>query len=390
MKDTERFAALPEYPFARLRALLDPHPPGADPLAMSIGEPTHAPPAMVGPILAQHLDDFRRYPPNDGTPELRAAIGGWITRRYGAELDADRQILPLNGSREGLFAAGLALVPRGAVVLIPTPFYQPYAAAALAAGAEPVFVPAGEDTGFLPDFAALAPETLARTALAYMCSPANPQGVVADAPYWRGLIELAERHDFRILADECYSEIYRDTAPTGLLSVAGDTDPERVLLVNSLSKRSNLPGLRSGFIAGGPEAIDRLKALRAFGGAPLPLPVQHVSEAVWSDEAHVVENRRLYGEKYALADEILGGMPGYSAPQAGFFLWLKVADGEAAALRLWREAGLRVLPGAYLSRAVDGHDPARDYIRVALVAPLAELRAGLERLRAVLTSQKGA
>jgi aspartate/methionine/tyrosine aminotransferase len=387
----ERFSNLPEYAFPRLRRLLDAHAPGGAPIAMSIGEPQHPFPAWVGDEIAAALEGFNRYPPNDGTPELQAAIARWVARRYGVSLAPAQQILPLNGTREGLFNACLALCPetkagQRPAILMPNPFYQVYAVAALAVGAEPVYVPATAETGDLPDFAAVDPAILARTAVVYICSPANPQGAVADAAYWRGLLSLAERHDFRIFADECYSEIYRDTAPPGALQIAAEAgaDPERVTIFHSLSKRSNLPGLRSGFAAGGPESIARMKQLRNYAGAPLPAPLQAVAVRAWNDEAHVEENRALYRAKYALADEIFGDVPGYVGPQAGFFLWLPVPDGEAAALKLWQETGVRVLPGAYLSREVDGHTPGADRIRVAMVADHQELRSGLQRLKACL------
>jgi N-succinyldiaminopimelate aminotransferase len=241
-------------------------------------------------------------------------------------------------------------------------------------------------SGHLPDYAALDPALLDRVAIAYLCSPANPQGAVADRDYWRRLLELAEKHDFRIFADECYSEIWRGSPPPGILEVAAEmgADPERVLAFHSLSKRSNLPGLRSGFVAGGVESIRQIRRLRSYAGAPLPEPLQAVAAAAWADEAHVEENRALYQEKYAIADEILGDLPGYMAPQAGFFLWLPVEDGEAAALRLWREAGVRVLPGAYLARDGVGGNPGRGFVRAALVAPADETRAALTRLRACL------
>jgi aspartate/methionine/tyrosine aminotransferase len=209
---------------------------------------------------------------------------------------------------------------------------------------------------------------------------------VADAAWWDALLALAERHDFRILADECYSELYRDTPPPGALEAVARTgaDPERVVVFHSLSKRSNLPGLRAGFAAGGPDSIAAMKQLRNYAGAPLPLPLQAVATRAWNDETHVEENRALYRAKYAMADEILGDVPGYKAPQAGFFLWLPVADGEAAALKLWRETGVRVLPGAYLARAVDGVTPGADRLRVAMVAEQQEMRDGLLRLRSCL------
>ncbi|MBA83542.1 aminotransferase class I/II-fold pyridoxal phosphate-dependent enzyme [Thalassobius sp. S69A] len=384
----ERFSNLPAYAFPRLRALLDVHEPGGPVMHMTIGEPKHAFPDWVGDLLAQNIAGFGQYPPNDGTPGLRAAITGFLDRRYGVQLDPDTQVMPLNGTREGLYNAAMALIPEARngqkpTVLIPNPFYQVYMIGTLSVQAEPVFVSATRENGYLPDYTALPPDVLTRTAAAYICSPANPQGAVASRAYWADLIRLAEQYDFQIFADECYSEIYRDTPPPGALEVARDmgADPERVIVFHSLSKRSNLPGLRSGFVAGGVESLKRIKQLRAYAGAPLPLPIQHVSQKVWEDEAHVIENRRLYGEKYAVADEVFASIQGYQGPEAGFFLWLPVEDGEQAALKAWTETGIRVLPGAYLSRDVNGENPGKNYIRVAMVAPKEELRAGLIRLR---------
>lgn len=392
----ERFLNLPAYAFPRLRALLDVLEPGGPVVHMTIGEPKHAFPPWVADIISENVQGFNKYPPNDGTPELRTAISDWIDRRYGVRVDADTQVVALNGTREGLYNAAMALCPEqkaGAkpLVLAPNPFYQVYAVAALSVGATPVFVPAVAANGFLPDYAALDGETLDRVAIAYICSPANPQGVVASRDYWQSLIALAEKHDFRIFADECYSEIYRDAPPVGALQVAAElgADPERVVIFHSLSKRSNLPGLRSGFVAGGPQSIAAIKQLRAYSGAPLPLPLQRAAEKVWADEAHVIENRRLYAEKFDIADRVFEGIAGYRSPQAGFFLWLPVPDGEAAAVKAWTETGIRVLPGAYLSRDTDnntdrntdGANPGKEFIRVALVAPKTEVRDALIRLR---------
>ncbi|MBR9650222.1 aminotransferase class I/II-fold pyridoxal phosphate-dependent enzyme [Thalassovita aquimarina] len=384
----ERFSNLPAYAFPRLRALLDVFEPGGEVMHMTIGEPKHGFPDWVAGVLAKNIDGFGKYPPNDGTPELQGAIADWIKRRYGVSVDPSAQVMPLNGTREGLYNAAMALIPEAKngqqpVVLMPNPFYQVYMIGAISVGAEPVFVPATKETGHLPDFTGLSEDVLNRTAVAYICSPANPQGAVASRDYWADLIRLAEKHDFRIFADECYSEIYRDDPPVGALQVAQElgADPERVLIFHSLSKRSNLPGLRSGFVAGGPDCLKRIKQLRAYAGAPLPLPLQRVAEAVWADEDHVIENRRLYREKYAVADKIFAGVEGYMSPEAGFFLWLPVEDGEAAALKLWQETGVRVLPGAYLSRDVDGFNPGKEYIRVAMVAPKEDMRRGLIRLR---------
>ncbi len=383
----ERFSNLPDYAFPRLRKLLDAHAPGGDPIAMTIGEPRHPMPDFVAPILNDSLAGFGVYPPNDGTPELLAAISGWIRRRYGADIGADR-ILNLNGTREGLFNACIALCPErknGAVpvVLMPNPFYQVYAVAALTVGAEPVYVRAGAETGFLPDYAGLPAATLDRGAVAYLCSPANPQGAVANRDYLQTLLALAEKHDFVVLADECYSDIWAKAPPPGVLEVAAQTgtDPERAFAFHSLSKRSNLPGLRSGFVAGGAKGIAAMRQLRAFAGAPVPLPLQRVSERAWEDEAHVTASRAIYHEKFDVARQVFRSVQGFAVPEGGFFLWLPVDDGEAAALKLWRETGVRVLPGAYLSRDVAGDNPGKNYIRVALVAPTEETQHGLIKLR---------
>ncbi|SCY22009.1 aminotransferase class I/II-fold pyridoxal phosphate-dependent enzyme [Paracoccus tibetensis] len=389
----ERFSNLPDYAFPRLRALLaDLSPglaPGESPTILTIGEPRHPMPGFVPEVMAASIAEFAKYPPNEGTPELLGAISGWLGRRYGLDVAPER-LMVLNGTREGLFNAALALCPeqkngQRPAILIPNPFYQVYAVATAAVQAEPIFVPAAPDTGNLPDYASLDPALLDRVAVAYLCSPANPQGAVADRTYLETLVALAERHDFLIFADECYSEIWRDTPPPGALEVATAMGlPDRVVMFNSLSKRSNLPGLRSGFVAGGAAQIREIRRLRAYSGAPLPLPVQRVSAAAWADEAHVDASRALYQQKYAVADRVLGNVPGYRPLEGGFFLWLPVEDGEAAARRLWAEAGIQVLPGAYLSREVEGQNPGRGFIRVALVADADQTEAALTRLASVL------
>lgn len=383
----ERFSNLPAYAFPRLRALLDAHAPGGPVVNMTIGEPKHAFPDWVPQVLAENVGGFSVYPPNEGTPELLQNISDWIARRYDVSVGPDR-IMTLNGSREGLYNAAMALLPetksgKTPTILIPNPFYQVYMIGALSVAAEPVFVPATRQNGFLPDYGSLPAEVLDRATAAYICSPANPQGSVADRGYWKDLLALAEKHDFTVFSDECYSEIYRSAPPVGILEVADEmgVDPERVVIFQSLSKRSNLPGLRSGFLAAGPESIKRLRQHRAYSGAPLPLPLQKVAERAWADETHVVANRALYQEKFAEADRIFDGVPGYHGPEGGFFLWLPVEDGEKAALELWEKTGVRVLPGAYLSRDVDGDIPGKPYIRVAMVTPKDEMAQALITLR---------
>ncbi len=382
----ERFSDLPAATWPRLRALLDVPTRASETINMTIGEPRHAFPAFVGDVIAKNLTDFGKYPDNYGVLALLEAIGGFLKRRYGLDIPPE-QIITLNGTREGLYNAAMALCPeekRGQpVILTPNPFYQVYAVAALSVGAEAIYVPATQASGHLPDFHALPEDVLNRTAIVYVCSPANPQGAVADDSYWHDLITLAEKHDFIIFADECYSEIYRDTPPPGALQIAAQmgADPERVVIFHSLSKRSNLPGLRSGFCAGGLQSIARIRQLRAFAGAPLPGPLQVVATAAWNDEAHVEENRALYHRKYAIADDVLGHIDGYQSPQAGFFLWLSVDDGEAAAVKLWQKTGVQILPGAYLSRDVTGDNPGARYIRAAMVAPIEEMQRGLSLIR---------
>ncbi len=393
MMYSERFSNLPAHVWPRLRALLDGHEGGGTPIHMTIGEPKHAFPAWVTDEITKHAEGFNKYPPNDGSPELRGAIAAWIARRYGVEMDPDSEVMALNGTREGLYNAVIALCPptkngETSAILMPNPFYQVYMIGAISGAAEPIMVPATAETGHLPDFASLPEEVLRRTTAAYRGSPANPQGVVASRDYWAELIALAEKYDFLIFADECYSEIYRDTPPTGALEVVKElgTDRNRVVIFHSLPKRSNLPGLRAGFAASGPQTMREIKQLRNYAGAPLPLPLQQAAAAVWADEAHVEENRALYQEKYAIADRIFGNVPGYASPEAGFFLWLPVEDDEAAALKLWRETGVRVLPGSYLAQNVAGTNPGQNYIRVALVAPKDETTRGLEAIRDCLYS----
>jgi aspartate/methionine/tyrosine aminotransferase len=385
-------------PFARLTQLLDGIQPGAPPIDLSLGEPKAQLPDFVGPILHAQLATFGRYPPIKGIPSLREAIVTWLRRRYPLlkdKLSTDAHVLPLNGSREGLFSAifpALARKPtvEQPLVLIPNPFYQAYAAAAAAAGATPVFLSSGVETAFLPDLEAIEKRVLERTIAFYLCSPSNPQGAVADRAYLARAIALARRFDFLLFADECYSEIYGDTAPPGALETAHSETCSlaNVVAFNSLSKRSGLPGLRSGFVAGDPEFIAGFGRFRNVACPQVPLPIQHVSAKAWSDERHVTEGRALYARNFDVAEALLTGHYGYRRPAGSFFLWLDMADfgdGEGAAKTLWKGCGVRVLPGAYLAQAgTDGVNPGKDYIRVALVHDADTTREALTRLVATL------
>jgi len=382
-------------PFARLRELLDVWPPGKPAISLAVGEPQHAVPSFVGPVLAAHIAEFGRYPMNKGLDPFCRAAADWLGRRFALPrpVDPDREVLVLNGSREGLFLAALAAerlvtgrVGRPAI-LVPNPFYGAYEAGALAAHCEPVYLPATAATGFLPDLDALPDALLARTVAFYLASPANPQGSVADPAYFARLAELARRFGFLVFSDECYSEIYTRHAPASALEAAGP-EFKNVVVFQSLSKRSNLPGLRVGFVAGDQGFLARFLELRNVASPQVPLPAQRVAIAAYGDEAHVEENRRLYARKFDLADQILGDRYGYRRPAGGFLLWLDVSahgGDEAVALRLWREAGLRVIPGHYLAREqADGSNPGLGYIRVALVQDEEATAEALHRLVGVL------
>jgi len=382
-------------PFVRLRELLDGIPPGQTAISLAVGEPQHPIPPFVGSILAAHIAEFGRYPMNKGIDEFADAVAKWLNRRYTLDrpVDPAAEVLVLNGTREGLFLAALAaknwVSPRAGrpAVLIPNPFYAAYAAGAIAADCEPIYLPTTRETGFLPDLDALSDELLARTVAFYIASPANPQGAVADRTYLARLIALARRFGFMIFADECYCEIYSDHAPPGMLEAAG-ADFANIVVFHSLSKRSSLPGLRVGFAAGDRKFLASYLELRNVAAPQVPTPMQHVAVAAYGDETHVVENRRLYREKFDLADQIIGDRYGYQRPAGGFFLWLDVTaagGSEAAALKLWREAGLRVVPGQYLAREqADGSNPGENYIRVAMVQNNEITAEALHRLVAVL------
>lgn len=393
----ELLARLSEFPFRRLAARLAevPPPAGVAPLDLAIGEPQHQPPPLLAEAVARHAGLWNRYPPVNGTAELREACAAWLARRYAlpdGALDPERHLVTLAGTKEGLFMLAALLVPTARAaprpaVLMPSPVYAVYNGAAVMAGAEPVLLPATRASGFLPDLDALDPALLARTALLYLCSPANPQGVAADRGYLRRAIRLARRHGFVLAVDECYAEIWDSAPPEGVLAAAWQEDRAfaGVLAFHSLSKRSSAAGLRSGFVAGDPGLLAAFQKLRAYAAAVQPMPLMAAAAALWRDEAHVEDNRARYRRKLDIAERRLGGRLGFYRPPGGFFLWLEVGDGEAAALRLWREAALRVLPGSYLCGG-DG-DAARagaPFIRVALVHDEATVTDAVGRIAEVL------
>lgn len=382
-------------PFARLNDLLTPIAPGLPPINCAVGEPQHPVPPFVGPTLAANLADFGRYPANKGTDEFRRAVVGWLDWRYRLPrpLDPEHDAIVLNGTREGLYLAAVAaksfVGPRKGkpAILVPNPCYAAYTAGARGADAETVYLPTTKETGFLPDLDALSDDLLARTVAFYIASPANPQGAVADRDYLTRLVALARKFGFIVLADECYSEIYFGNPPPGTLEVAGP-DYANVVVFHSLSKRSSLPGLRVGFAAGDRHFLARFMEMRNTAAPQVPMPAQAVAIAAYGDEAHVEDNRRLYSEKFDLADTIIGNRFGYRRPAGGFFLWLNVAEqggSEKVAEKLWREAGLRVLPGGYAAQTdAHGNNPGADYIRVAMVHDNDTTAEALRRLIAVL------
>ena len=385
---------LQPYPFERLAALkagIQP-PAGLTPIPLSIGEPKHAAPGFVLEELISHLHGVSAYPATKGTPALREAIAGWLTRRYGlpeGAVDPEHQVLPVNGTREALFAIAQALVDRtrDPLVAMPNPFYQIYEGAALLAGAEPYYLNTPAATGFLPDLEAVPNAVWERCQLLYLCSPGNPTGAVLSEAFLTRALELADRHDFVVASDECYSEIYMDEGrpPVGLLEVAarlGRTGFERCLVFNSLSKRSSLPGLRSGFVAGDARLMERFLLYRTYHGCAMPLHVQAASTRAWSDEEHVRANRALYRQKFEAVLKVLNPVLPMAAPEGGFFLWPEtpVAD-TAFARELFARTNVTVLPGSFLSRPTPAGDPGANRVRIALVAPREDCVEAAGRIR---------
>jgi len=386
-----RLAQLQPYPFERLRALLEGVQPSQAhaPVNLSIGEPKHATPALVRDALVQSLDGLAQYPPTAGMPALREAIARWIASRYDVTLDPQTQVLPINGSREALFAFAQTVVDgskRAAKVVMPNPFYQIYEGAALLAGARPVFLNTTAANDFRMPLDTLDAGTWREVQLLYVCSPANPSGTVLDIDDWRRLFELADAYDFVIASDECYSELYYEESapPLGGLQAAralGRGGLERLVVFSSLSKRSNAPGLRSGFVAGDADILRKFLLYRTYHGSAMSPPVQHASIAAWGDEAHVRDNRRQYAEKYrAVLPRLRASLEAFM-PQGGFYLWITTPIDDMEFTRaLYREYNVLVLPGSVLARDANGENPGKHRVRAALVAPLAECVEAVERL----------
>ncbi|MFI3158519.1 MAG: succinyldiaminopimelate transaminase [Methylococcaceae bacterium] len=398
---TPNLKHLHPYPFEKLAQLKQGITPPTDKphIALSMGEPTHATPHLIQEALLTHLHGLANYPTTKGIAELRQAIAAWISRRFQLPADAvnsEAQVLPVNGTREALFSFAQCLIDPTAgdapVVIMPNPFYQIYEGAALLAGAEPYYLNTLEDSGYLADFDAVPESVWQRCQLIYICSPGNPTGSVIDQAGHEKLLNLAEKHDFVIASDECYTEIYDDETnpPPGLLQTAynmGNTAFKHCVVFHSLSKRSNAPGLRSGFVAGDAELLKHYFQYRTYHGCAMPLPTQHASIQAWRDEHHVVENRRLYREKFAAFIDILSDICTITKPPASFYVWLKtpIADTEFAK-RLFAQQNITVLPGSYLSRDCGGIDPGLNHVRIALVAPLAECIEAAQRIKIFLNS----
>ncbi|UCH16502.1 MAG: succinyldiaminopimelate transaminase [Burkholderiales bacterium] len=387
------------YPFERLRALTrDITPsPAHRPISLGLGEPRHATPALIEQALTGALSGLSSYPATAGTPALREAIAGWVARRYGARIDPATQVLPVLGSREALFALAQTVVDAtqpDATVVCPNPFYQIYEGAALLAGAQTAFANSDPARNFAADWSAIDAATWARTQLLYTCSPGNPTGAVMPLAEWRQLFELSDRHGFVIASDECYSEIYfRDEPPLGALQAAralGRDDFRNLIVLTSLSKRSNVPGMRSGFVAGDASVIERFLLYRTYHGSAMSLPVQAASIAAWNDEAHVVANRELYRTKFAQVTPLLTGVLDVKLPDAAFYLWAGVPGGDdvAYARGLLAQYNVAVLPGSLLARQAHGVNPGTGRIRMALVATVEECLEAAQRIVAYTRTYK--
>ncbi len=391
--------SLQPYPFEKLAALKSGIVPPArqHPINLAIGEPRHMPPAFVAETLIAQLHGLANYPATRGEARLREAIAAWLAQRYDlpeGAIDPEAQVLPVNGTREALFAFAQCVVDRrqDPLVLMPNPFYQIYEGAALLAGAQPAYLPTSADTGWLPDLDAVPAATWRRCQLLYLCSPGNPSGAVAPLDQLQRALHLAHEYDFVVAADECYAEIYYDetTPPPGLLAAAhamGNTGFSRCLVFHSLSKRSNLPGMRSGFVAGDAELVRKFLQYRTYHGCAMPPPVQAASRAAWNDEAHVQENRARYREKFDAVCAILAPVMKVEPPPASFYLWPETPVPDTQFAReLYAREHVTVLPGSFLSREHEGINPGAGRVRIALVAELTECCEAAERIRRCIES----
>ena len=404
---------LQPYPFeriARLKAGINP-PDDLSLISLAIGEPKHPCPSIITEAITDNLEKFENYPLTKGTLELRETITQWLTKRFNLpidSLDVEQHVLPVNGTREALFAFAQTVVDRvdtkgrangNAKVLMPNPFYQIYEGAAILAGAEPVYLPCTEETGYNPDYSAVSESDWTGCQLLYICSPGNPTGAVTDIEQLKQVLTLAEKYDFIVASDECYSELYFDegSPPAGLLQAAaemGNTDYKRCVVFHSLSKRSNAPGMRSGFVAGDAEVLKQFLLYRTYHGCAMSLPIQQASIAAWSDEKHVMENRNKYRQKFESVLDILSpvssvstGSPAFkvSKPEAGFYLWAEISaeglDDKSFTREIYQKQHINVVPGSYLSRTVNGLNPGENRIRLALVAPVEECVEAAKRIR---------
>ncbi len=414
-----KLTRLHPYPFAKMATLLANSSPALDykEIKLGIGEPKHPPPAFVLDVVAENLDKLANYPTTNGMFELRQSIAHWLERRFLLRhISPDTQILPVMGTREAIFSSVQAIIDSDSakhvanskhqeksdspIVVMPNPFYQIYEGAALLAGAEPYFVPCTVDNHFKGDYRSVPADVWARAQLVFVCSPNNPTGAVMTTDDWEYLIRLSDKYNFVIASDECYSELYFDTPPVGLLQACaqiGRNDFKNCIVFHSLSKRSNLPGLRSGFIAGDAQVLSAYLKYRTYQGCAMPIPHQLASIAAWQDEKHVIDNRRLYAQKFKLWQQELGDELSLSMPDAGFYLWVRAPeaftdaegqpDDEAFVTALYEQVNIHALAGRYLSREVNGVNPGRGYVRIALVASMTENQEAIERIKRLLASR---
>jgi len=394
----ESLSSLPDYPFERLRDLLR----NSDPISyvgvnnsvvdMSIGAPKHGMPSFFKNILEENFCDYGLYPPVKGTDSFIQSVKEWVSSRFSIPFDTiseETSITPLCGTKEGMFISAMSLTDdlKGGdnYFLIPNPFYQCYGAAAIMAGCIPFYMPTTKNTGFLPDFSDISPDILNRTKVVFICSPSNPQGSVASKEYWKNLLELSDKYGFYIFSDECYTDIYDKAPPPGVVEVVHETGRcfNKIVSFYSLSKRSSVPGLRSGFALSGHTSSRKIQKLKSYGGSVCPIPTMKASEALWKDENHVKKNREIYHKKYEFCHHIFSEYEGYTPIKAGFFLWLQVQECEQQSINLWKKFGIKTLPGKYLYRDQSSdtyNEESNSFLRIALVEELPIIKIALEKI----------